>query len=42
VALRPIDVPAEVKAVVVAGAGAPLCLAIGGLLMTRTVMGRVR
>jgi hypothetical protein len=41
VALRPVDVPAEVKAAVVAGAGVPLCFAIGGFLMKRTIVGRL-
>jgi hypothetical protein len=41
VALRPVDVPAEVKATVVAGAGVPLCFAIGAFLMKRTILGRV-
>jgi hypothetical protein len=41
VALRPLNVPAEVKATVVAGVGVPLCFAIAGLLMKRTILGRV-
>jgi hypothetical protein len=41
VALRPVDVPAELKAAVVAGAGVPLCFVIGGFLMKRTILARV-
>jgi hypothetical protein len=41
VLLRPIGVPAEVKAAVVAAAGVPLCFAVGGFLMRRTILGRL-
>jgi hypothetical protein len=41
VLLRPVGVPAEVKAAVVAAAGLALCLAIGGFLMKRTIVGRL-
>ena len=41
VALRPLAVPAGLKASFVAAAGVPLCFAIGALLVKRTVLNRV-
>lgn len=40
-AARPLPVPAELKAVLVAAAGVVGCFGLGGLLVTRTRLGRV-
>jgi hypothetical protein len=40
IALRPVAVPAEVKALVVGGLGVPLCFWLGWFLVSRTPVGR--
>jgi hypothetical protein len=41
IALRPVGVPAEIKAVVVGGLSVPLCFWLGWLLVRRTPVGRL-
>jgi hypothetical protein len=40
-ALRPVDVPAEIKAVTVAGVGVAASFALAWLLVARTRLGRI-
>jgi hypothetical protein len=41
IALRPVDVPAEVKALAVAGLGVAGSFALASVLVTRTRLGRI-